>query len=272
VSASLTLDTDEFLAGRHSLQLIVEDAAGNQKVAYDGTITTSGASPNGVNGSSSAPALANGQSPCSGEVLSLTVNGSAKPRVVAYGKPITVRGILHCGVVPIRDATVAVATLGGPAGTALATTVHTGLDGYLSYRVPTGPDRTLRFSYTAYSDDPAPAATASVAIRIRPKLDLKIVPESTSNGNWIHWSGTVLGGPYPAAGVTLDVEVTEGGRWRIFEQVVARAKGHFHYSYRFHATTEATTYAFRVALPENGAQGYPYTPGASNTVDVHVTP
>src|SRR5271166_3250846 len=42
LSASLTLNTDEFAAGRHTLQLIVEDAAGNQTIAYTGTITTSG--------------------------------------------------------------------------------------------------------------------------------------------------------------------------------------------------------------------------------------
>jgi hypothetical protein len=272
LSANLTLDTEELSAGEHSLELIVEDAAGNQTVAYDARITTSGASLAGVTGSSAAPAIANGQSPCSGEALTLAVNGGAKPPMLAYGKAVTVRGVLHCGAVPIRRAEVAVSTLGGPPGAALATAVQTGIDGSFSYRVPTGPDRTLRFSYTAYSDDPAPSATATVAIRIRPRIDLRIVPQSTSNGHRIRWSGTVVGGPYPAAGVTLDVEVDEGGRWRIFEQVVARARGRFQYSYRFHATTESTTYTFRVALPANGARGYPYAPGASNAVAVHVAP
>jgi hypothetical protein len=272
LSASLTLDTDAYAAGTHSLELVVEDAAGNQTVAYDGRITTSGPSAGGVNGSISAPAIANGQSPCAREALDLEVNGKAKAPVIAYGKQVTVGGMLHCGAVPIRDATVALSSVGGPAGAALAATVRTAPDGSFSYSVPTGPDRTLRFSYTAYSDDHAPSATASVAIRIRPRIELRIAPQRTSNGNSISWSGTVAGAPYPSAGVTLDVEVSELGRWRIFEQIVARHKGRFHYRYRFHATTEPTTYAFRVALPANGAQGYPYTPGASNTVAVHVAP
>jgi 5-hydroxyisourate hydrolase-like protein (transthyretin family) len=138
--------------------------------------------------------------------------------------------------------------------------------------LPTGPDRTLRFSYTAYSDDPGPSATATAAIMVSPRILLLIKPHHTSNRHTIHWTGTVTGGPYPQAGVTLDVEVREGRHWKIFDQVVTNRKGRFRYSYRFHATEEPTTYALRVALPDTGAQDYPYTHGASNTVEVHVDP
>jgi hypothetical protein len=72
--------------------------------------------------------------------------------------------------------------------------------------------------------------------------------------------------------VTLEVEVREGRHWRVFDQVVANGKGRFHDTYRFHATSEPTIYTFRVALPDSGSGGYSYTPGASNTVDVHVDP
>ena len=101
----------------------------------------------------------------------------------------------------------------------------------------------------------------------------RIKPHHSSDGHTIHWTGTVTGGPYPQQGVTLDVEVQEGRAWKIFDQVVANGKGKFRYSYRFHATNESTTYRFRVALPDSGSGSYPYTPsGASNTVQVHVTP
>ena len=158
------------------------------------------------------------------------------------------RGVLHCGTVPIRDARVLIATVGGPRSAAIATSVQTALDGSFEYTVPQGPDRTLRFSYLAYSDDPGPSATATAAIKIRPRIKLKITPHRTSNGDTIHWTGTVTGGPYPPQGVTLEVEVQEGRHWRVFDQVVANRKGRFHYSYRFHATDEPTTYTFRVAL------------------------
>ena len=42
VSASVTLNTNLLAAGEHSLELIVEDAAGNRTIAYNGTITTAG--------------------------------------------------------------------------------------------------------------------------------------------------------------------------------------------------------------------------------------
>jgi hypothetical protein len=266
---SIPLDTTQFAAGQHHLEVIVKDAAGDQAPAYDGTITTTGPPLVGVNGSITGPHIPNGQ-PCAGEALDITINGKRKAPVVTYGKPVTIKGVLHCGTLPIRGAHILIATLGGPSA-AIDTAVQSGLDGSFSYKVPVGPDRVLRFSYTAYSNDPGPSATATVAIAIRPRIKLRIDHHSTSNGHTIHWSGTIAGGPYPAQGVTLDVEVREGKHWRIFDQVVAHRKGRFHYHYHFHATTEPTTYTFRVALPDTGAQDYPYTPGASNTINVHVT-
>jgi predicted outer membrane repeat protein len=272
VSGNLTLNTNLLTAGQHSLELIVDDAAGNQTIAYNATITTSGPPQVGVNGSINGrgPHVANGN-PCAGEALELVVNGRRRPPLVTYGKTVTVRGVLHCGTVPIRGARVLIATLGGPGSAAIASSVQSALDGSFSYKVPAGPDRQLRFSYTAYSDDPAPSASATAAILIRPRIKLKIRPHRSSNGHSIYWTGTVTGGPYPRQGVTLDVEVQEGRSWRIFDQVVAR-KGRFRYSYRFHATGEPTTYTFRVALPASGSGGYPYTPGASNSINVHVNP
>jgi hypothetical protein len=251
---------------------VVTDAAGDQATAYDGTITTSGPSTIGVNGGSiSGAGIANGQSPCAGEALELSINGKIKPPTVLYGKTVTVKGVLHCGTVPIRGARVLIATLGGPASAAINSSVRTALDGSFSYKVPKGPDRTLRFSYTAYSNDPGPSATATAAIIIRPAIKIKIKPHNSRNGHTIHWTGTVSGGPYPQQGVTLDIEVQDGRGWKIFDQVVAR-KGRFRYSYRFHATTQPTTYTFRVALPDSGSGSYPYSPGASNSVQVHVAP
>jgi hypothetical protein len=272
VSGNLTLNTNLLSAGQHSLELIVDDAAGNQTIAYNATITTSGPPAVGANGTINGrgPRIANGN-PCAGEALELVVNGRRRPPIITYGKTVTVRGVLHCGTVPIRGARVLIATVGGPGTAAINTSVQTALDGSFSYKVPAGPDRQLRFSYTAYSDDPAPSASATAAILIRPKIKLRIRPRHTSNGHSIYWAGTVTGGPYPRQGVTLDVEVQEGRSWRIFDQVVAR-KGRFRYSYRFHATGEPTTYTFRMALPDSGSGGYPYTPGASNAINVHVNP
>ncbi|MGH2902079.1 MAG: hypothetical protein ACRDK7_00575 [Solirubrobacteraceae bacterium] len=270
-NVSIPLDTTQFAAGQHHLQVLVTDAAGDQAIAYDGTITTAGPPLVGVNGGLRGPHVANGE-PCAGEELNVQVNRKAKPAVIAYGKPVTVRGVLHCGTVPIRNARVVIVTVGAPPGAAIDTSVQSALDGSFSYKVPTGPDRTLEFSYTAYSDDPSPSATATAAIRIRPRIRLRIGPRHASDGSTIHWRGTISGGPYPHHGVGLVVEVKYGRGWRSFDQIVANRKGRFRYSYRFHATTQVTTYTFRVTLPDAGSAGYPYTSGASNQVKVHVTP
>ena len=269
------VDTTKLPNGTYYITVKVYDPAGNVVAVSSSSPVTVENEPDTALSSAltgGSPAhIANGD-PCAGVELGLEVNGERGVPVIPYGRAVTVSGVLHCGTVAIRDAQVAIATVGGPASAAIDSTVQTGLDGSFSYTVPAGPDRSLQFSYTAYSDDPGPSASAIATIAIRPRIKLKIGPRHTSNGRTIRWAGTIAGGPYPSQGVTLDVEVQEGRRWRIFDQVVANRKGQFHYSYRFHATVEATTYKFRVALPASGSGDYPYTPGASNTVDVHVNP
>ena len=269
------IDTTQLPNGTYYLTVKAYDPAGNVVAASSPSavtvrnepITTQTASlTGGVSG------VANGD-PCAGAELGVEVNARPGVPVTPYGDPVTVRGVLHCGSVPIRDAQVAVSTVGGGASAAINTSVQTGADGSFAYTVPTGPDRRLQFAYTAYSNDPAPSVTATATIAIRPSIKLAIGPRHTSNGHTIHWTGTIAGGPIPGSGVTLDVEVQEGRRrWRIFDQTVTGRTGRFRYSYRFHATTEPTTYKFRVALPDTGSVGYPYAAGASNTVNVHVTP
>lgn len=272
LSGELRWSTAAASNGTHELSLRVISAAGDAAIVdahtvtiYNQPVAANGGEINGGRGQ------ANGE-PCAGEELQLEVNRKRRPPIVSYGKPITVRGVLHCGTVPIRNARIAIVTLGGPRGAAIHSSVQTGLDGSFAYKVPVGPDRTLQFSYTAFSNDPAPSVAGTAAIMIRPRIRLEITPRSTANERRIHWSGTIAGGPFPRQGVTLVVEVREGGHWRIFAQTVANTKGRFRYRYKFHATNEPTTYRFRVALPDTGSQNYPYVSGASNTIDVHVTP
>ena len=65
----------------------------------------------------------------------------------------------------------------------------------------------------------------------------------------------MTGGPYPAQGMTLDVEVQEGMHWKIFDQVVTNRKGQFRYSYRS-TRAETAVYTFRVACWHR-LTGYP---------------
>jgi hypothetical protein len=270
---SIPVDTTSLSAGQHQLQVLVQDAAGDQAVGYEGTITAAGPPRVTLNAGtiSAGRGTPNGE-PCAGETLELAVNGKTTP-VIRYGKPITIRGVLHCGTVPVPNALIAVTTtVSGLSSAAVADTVETAPDGSFSYQLPAGPDRTLSFSYTAYSNDSEPSATASIAIQIRARIKLRIRPRHTRNRRTIHWTGTITAGPYPHSGVALVAEVKDGKNWKVFAQLVANSRGQFRFHYRFHATTEPTTYKFRVALPDTGARNYPYAPAASNTVEVHVNP
>ncbi len=272
LSDAIAWDTTGAGNGAHELALRVLNAAGNASIVDEHTIAIDNASVLGPIPADALAHVANGESPCAEEALSLTVNSHTAPPAVAYGEPVIVRGRLHCGAVPIRDARVQIATTSSPRGAAISASVQTDQDGSFSYTVPRGPDRRLRFSYTAYSDDPAPSATATATISVRPRIALHIAPHLLGNGHTMRWTGTIGPGPYPRQGTTLLVEVRDGTHWKTFDQTVAGANGHYAYAYTFHATYEPTTYTFRAALPDTGAQGYPYAPASSNTVNVRVDP
>lgn len=207
--------------------------------------------------------IANG-TPCASAQLSLTVNGRTKPSPLRYGHGATVKGLLHCGSTPVPNAKVLFA------GSGLSGSVQTSTQGAFVYSVPSGPSRTLTFTYTAYSDDRAPAATGRATIPVYPIIKLVIGPSQTHNDGIITWRGTISGGPYPANGVALLIQVREGHRWQTFDQITT-STGLFAYRYTFRRTTQPTTYTFRVALPNSGSGGYPYIPvGGSNIVRIHV--
>lgn len=211
--------------------------------------------------------------PCRAQ-LTLKINGRGGTPVISYG-PATITGVLHCGLAPIRHAQVAVASVGClPTGVQpIVGSVTTRLDGSFIYTVPPGPDGSLSFSYTVHSDDPGPSVAAIATLRVRPRMGLRIEPIVVRNRHTIYWTVTVLGGPFPTQGITLDPQVKEGGRWQTFDQFRLYHEGTSRiYRYTFRKTSKSITYGFRVALPATGSGEYPYEVGASNVVNVRVNP
>jgi hypothetical protein len=147
--------------------------------------------------------------------------------------------------------------------------VQTDSGGSFSYRLAPGSSRTLTFSYTAYSDDPAPTATSTMSVAVIPQIELRISPRRTRNHGTIVWHGDVTGGPYPDRGVFLLVQVRAGQRWATFDDLVSH-RDRFAYKYTFRRTSRPTTYSFRVSLPDGGSAGYPYLWAASHVVRIHV--
>jgi len=252
VSATMTLDTSSLPAGAHNVVVSVDDASGNSTIVWDGTIITA------------HPDLPNGDPACEQAMLTLSVDRKGAEALIRYGTRPKVSGTVMCAKTPIADATIAI--IGG----GLNTSVTTDQSGTFVYRVPRGPNRTISFSSRAFSNDPGPAAEARARIAVLPRIRLRITPRRTRNGGTIDWSGKISGGPYPADGISLLVEVREGHRWQPFDEVVA-VHGRFGYRYTFLRTTQPTTYRFRVALPASGSAGYDYQAGGSNAVNVHVS-
>lgn len=252
VSATMALDTSKLAAGTHNVLITVDDASGNTATVWDGTITTTD------------PHIPNGTPACSQARMSLTINSKARNRItVGYGRRVVIRGSLQCGAVPVSYATIA--TSGAGHGT-----ITTDPAGRFTYLAPSGPNRTIDFGYRAYFNDTTAAASARARILVRPRIRIRILPHNTRNYGTILWRGRISGGPYPASGVSLLVEVYEGHRWQPFDEIVS-TNGRFAYRYTFLRTTSPTSYRFRVALPASGSLGYEYLPGASNTITIHVS-
>ena len=252
VELDIPIDTAVFASGNHTLKVTLTDAAGNVSTVYDTTIRTN-----------RVPHTPNG-TPCAAPKLSLTADGQSRLAPIRWGKRVEIDGRLHCGRTPIPGAEVEVT---GDRGLISVTTDKRG-----NFRVhlTRGPTRKLRFTYRAFADDTKPSAVAAIRVRVYPMISLTISPRATANGGTINWQGRIEGGPYPAAGVTLLIEVRAVGRWEAFDQVVTH-NGSFAYRYTFRRTTSPTTYRFRIAMPVSGAAGYRYVPSASRAVAVHVS-
>jgi len=113
--------------------------------------------------------------------------------------------------------------------------------------VPPGPNRTLGFSYTSFSDDPAPSVSATATLLVRPVIKLQIEPRKARNHRAIIWTATVLGGPFPSQGITLDTQVHTEGKWTTFDETILPREGTSRlYKYTFRRTHRPTTYPFRL--------------------------
>jgi hypothetical protein len=237
--------------GGHELAIRVTDAAGNA------TVTP-------------LPHLANGV-PCPGPTFALLANGKPAGVTIPYGQSVTIEGHLGCGNTPITGAAVQLSAdslAGMPFGLG---PVLTGSDGSFRYQLPPGPSRELTFGYRAYSNEPGPTTQARLQITVHPRMTLHISPRRTQNRRTIKWRGRIEGGPYPAAGMPVLVQVKEARRWQTFDELIVH-NGEVDYEYTFLRTRHPTTYTFRDALPTGGDVGYPYAASASAPVSVYVGP
>ena len=264
VGADVALDTTRVANGVHRLSVSVIDAAGNAAAVLDRMVTVYNPPAPG------APGPANGANASSQARLVVRWRRTRKSSLTsAFASHQTIIGRLTGpGGVAISAAQIDLQATLPSGGQALSMApIHTGSDGRFTLRLPIGiSSRTLRFAYRAHIGDLTPAATSTLALRVRAGVALRITPRTAAVGQSIFFDGRLLGRPIPAAGKQLVLEArSPGGSWIEFKVVRTDRKGRYLASYRFKFPGPAS-YQFRVLCePESD---YPYAVGSSRVVAV----
>jgi hypothetical protein len=271
---ALDVDSAKLPQGRHSVRVLLEDAAGNRTAIFGPVVRNIAA--NGAIGPGSDPALrgaANGDGATDQARLTAHwgVRGSRTRLVSGYGHRHVVRGRLRGqDGAPIANAVIdlvskttavnarALVKRAGP---------RTASDGSWRLALPRNvSSRDLTFRYRSHVNDTIPTATAAVHLRVRAGLRLAIRPRVARRGQAIRFAGRLLGGPLPRGGkqIVLMARASRGG-WVRFNVIRTERDGRFHTTYRFQQSGGAT-YRFRALSLAEAA--YPYAAGGSNVVRV----
>jgi hypothetical protein len=274
-AGTLDVDSAKLPQGRHTVRVLLEDAAGNRTAIFGPVVRNIAAS--GAIGPGSDPALrgaANGDGASDQARLTAHwgVRGSRTSLVSAFGRSHVVRGRLRAeDGAPISNAAidlVSKTTAVNARELAKRNGPRTGSDG--SWRLVLPRDvssRDLTFRYRSHVNDTIATATAAVRLRVRAGLRLAIRPRVARRGQAIRFAGRLLGGPLPRGGkqIVLVARAARGG-WVRFNVIRTERDGRFHTTYRFQQSG-AATYRFRALSLAEAA--YPYVAGGSNVVRVH---
>jgi hypothetical protein len=275
-SVDLPINTSSLPDGQHTLKVIVEDAAQNSSVVYDGAISTHNATANSSLGALPGPGTHATSSALSGAG---TPNGAGAsdqaqlrlglPRAITrtYShRAFRVTGrLLDAQGHAISGATLDVSQqITGSAALKLIGHAKTANNGTFVVAVPGGPSRSVAVAYRAFSADSAYAAQAKVQESVAAGVRLSVDPRRTSPTGTITLSGRVLGA-VPVQGVVVELLVHYRGRWEPFRDPRTDSRGRFQVVYQFQGGVGH--FPFR-ALAFGGQVGFPFLHGESGSVDV----
>jgi hypothetical protein len=160
----------------------------------------------------------------------------------------------------------------GALGRAHVDAVATGAHGGFSLRLLAGTSRRVAVAF-AGETHLEPADRRPLTLRVRGGIDLKVAPETLHTEEAVRFSGRVrtLGAPLPRRGKLVAIQYYEEAarRWRPVLVTRSDHSGRFHASYRFRYISGTASIRLRaIALPE---ERWPYAPGASRPITIHVT-
>jgi hypothetical protein len=268
-----SLDTALLPNGSHHVQVVIEDAAGNQSIVLDRTVDVENASsgslgalpgPGAVSALSTGVGAANGAGASETAQLRLGVRGRITRTFAHRALRLTGR-LLGPQEHPIGNATLDV--LEAIAGTATFKPVGhatTRSDGTFVAGVPAGPSRLIEIAYRAFSGDASYAAVARVKETVAAGVRLSVSPTHAGAEGTIVLSGMVEG-PIPQQGAIVDLLVHYRGRWEPFRTPRTNGRGRFRVLYQFEGGVGR--FPFRAEVP-GGQAGFPFGSGDSRVVDV----
>ncbi len=160
----------------------------------------------------------------------------------------------------------------GALGRAHVDTVATGVHGGFSLRLAAGTSRQDRRRLRRRGA-PGAGGRRPLTLRVQGGIDLEVTPETLHTEEAVRFSGRVrtLGAPLPRRGKLVAIQYYEEAakRWRPVLVTRTDHSGRFHARYRFRYISGSASIRLRAAaLPE---ERWPYAPGASRPVTIHVT-
>ena len=265
-----SLNTAVLPNGPHHVQVIIEDAAGNQSEVLNRMVATENAgvgSLDALPGPGSSALLAgapNGSNASSSADLRLGVPRSISRSFARRALRLPGR-LLNAQGQPISGATLEVTQqIAGANRGQVVAHARTGADGSFIASVRAGPSRMIDVAYRAFTGEPGYAAEAKVQESVNAGVRLNVSPHTTSSEGTITLSGKV-DGPIPRQGVVVDLLVHYRGRWEPFRTPRTNSEGHFRVLYQFEGGVGR--FPFR-ALAFGGQSGFPFSSGGSGAVDV----
>jgi hypothetical protein len=251
-SGTLALDTATLADGPHAVRVLLTDATGaNTSASTPFTITT-------ANTPTSCAAL---------ESPRFAVAFDRRRHTIPYGGRLIARGSL--GGVP-AGTTVLVAGQVKRAGAHarfLRTRLKTDAAGRFSYRVPSGPSRTLRFA-AIVPGQLAYACSKPLTVNVKARVTLAASQRSVRPGTRVRFRGRLRGGYVPRAGKLVELQAHERGHWRSIRTVRSNARGVFGYTYRFSSRARGVRFPIRAVVRPDA--GYPWALGTSRRIAVRV--
>jgi hypothetical protein len=247
----------------------------------------SGGTPTGGSGSSTTPpgettttpasaavrGAANGSPASDSATLSARWTSTSKTSLTTTftARSSATGRLLAASGAPISGATVTIAAKPSSPGSATRTEaeVTTSASGAFTWKRPgSESSRTFTFEYFSHVGDATPAATAKLALAVKPIVSLAVSPKRTVRN--ITLSGAIAGGPIPAGGEQIALQGASAGKgakqWLTFMDVRTNSHGKFKAKYRFRFAGPGTYVLRAVTLVE---AAYPYLGGASSAVTVH---